>query len=508
MRQFRLQSLGFVLLAIFVAAGVAVAQPKRSTGVKNDGPSEGPKRSTGVKEEQSLVTRQPGKDVSLNLASRARDAGATGKGVIVVVGVAGAEVELLRHRAGKSASPASFQLKGQNNTLTLSNLEPGEYLVSLSHPDYVTRTEKINLGAGDIKTLTELVQPKYGEIVIGGVPEGADIQLDGKVLPASALVRSEAEGQVSIRRLLDGEHIVTLSREGYDPWTRNIRVVAGRSVPETAEMRRATVTLTIKSIPGARVYLDRIDRGSVQPDGSLVIKDLEPAEKADLRVALEGYDDSQRNLKLSLSDRNPAVSVELRRTPESQETSEEFITGSSRWVVPQTWKLDRKGLHVSGDAVGLFKDPAEKRAFNYYANFDLSFDTRFENGRGASWIVRARDLSSYYLLELATASATGGLPRISFFVCRTGKCELKDSRPVVEKLDVPGDSYHVITEARGSQFTVKIRVLSTPRPDDPQKIAVFNDDTYQIGGVGFRGRDDNRILVQSLVVTPRGAAEK
>ena len=119
-------------------------------------------------------------------------------------------------------------------------------------------------------------------------------------------------------------------------------------------------------------------------------------------------------------------------------------------------------------------------------------------------MVRARDLSSYYLMELATAMATGSLPRINFFVCRSGKCELKDSRPVVEKLDVPGDSYHVITEGRGSQFTVKMRVLSTPRLDDPQKIAVFNDDTYQIGGVGFRGSDDNRILVQSLVVTPRG----
>jgi hypothetical protein len=75
--------------------------------------------------------------------------------------------------------------------------------------------------------------------------------------------------------------------------------------------------------------------------------------------------------------------------------------------------------------------------------------------------------------------------------------------PVVEKLDTPNDSYHIILEARGSEFTVRIRVLSTPRPDDPQKLAVFNDDTFQIGGIGFRGFDDSRALIQGLIVRPK-----
>ncbi len=211
-------------------------------------------------------------------------------------------------------------------------------------------------------------------------------------------------------------------------------------------------------------------------------------------------------MTLDLTKRNPEIPIELGRTPESVEASEEFITGASRWVVPSTWQLDRKGLHVSGDVIGLFKDPTEKRAFNYYADFDLNFDARFENGRGVAWIARAKDDRNYYLFKLSTGSDAGTRARMSFFICREGRCELKDSRPVVEKLDTPNDSYHIILEARGSEFTVRIRVLSTPRPDDPQKLAVFNDDTFQIGGIGFRGVDDTRALIQSLIVRPKQKA--
>jgi PEGA domain len=474
------------------------AQPKRSTGVKTDPVTAGPKRSTGVREEQSVTTRTAS-DLEKVLTNRPV---VRSKGVIVVIGVPGAEISFKPFRGESAARGTKFQLKGQNNTLTLSNLEPGAYLLAFVHPDYLLKEEKVTIGPGEVKVLTDLVVPKFGEVVIGGVVSGSRLMINGKAVPEAQLVRNEEDGKITIRKLPEGEYDITLEKAGYDAWRKSIRVIPGRSVPETAEMKRATITLTIRSVTGARVNLDRIDRGTIQPDGTLVVSELEPGEHS-VRLSLDGYDDAQRTLPLDLTNRTPVFPIELRRIPESVEASEEFITGASRWVVPSTWQLDRKGLHVSGQTIGLFKDPTEKRAFNYYADFEMNFDARFENGRGVAWIARAKDERNYYLFQLSTEYVSGTRARMSFFICREGRCELKDNRPVVEKLDTPNDSYHIILEARGSEFTVRIRVLSTPRPDDPQKLAVFNDDTFQIGGIGFRGFDDSRALIQGLIVRPK-----
>jgi hypothetical protein len=55
----------------------------------------------------------------------------------------------------------AFKLKEQNDTLTLSKLQPGSYILSASHPDYKPREETITIARGDIKPITNFLLPKY-----------------------------------------------------------------------------------------------------------------------------------------------------------------------------------------------------------------------------------------------------------------------------------------------------------------------------------------------------------
>jgi hypothetical protein len=261
------------------------------------------------------------------------------------------------------------------------------------------------------------------------------------------------------------------------------------------------VTLTIKAPVNAQVYLNNVERGTIQPDGTLIIPDLTP-RAYQMRLSLEGYQTVEKTLELSLTNRRPVEKIELVPIPESGEVSENFTTGVTKWIIPTNWKLDQRGLRISGDQPGLFKGTFEQRQYNY-RDFDLDFDIRFINGRGAAWIVRAKDSENYYLFELTTANNPSRKRLFNFYLCRNGKCELKDSLNVVETLERPDDSYHIRLEARGRRFVHKISILKAPRPDDPQPLGTFEDDTFSIGGIGFRSVNGSETLLQSLVITPQ-----
>jgi hypothetical protein len=418
------------------------------------------------------------------------------EGTIVLFAVPGAVVSLTS--VGAKVAAQTFMLD-KGDTLTLSKLKPGTYKIKGMHPDYKEREETVTIKSGDVKPFTNFLMPKYGEIVVGGAPMDVTLMVDNKIPDPKLVKRESSEGKITISRLLEGKHVVTLSKDGYDPWTKEINVVPGETTPESAEVKLATVTLTVNSKPGARVYLNKADRGKVDSGGKLIIADLLPGTYQ-MRVALDGFSEIDKPINLTLKDRHPNEPINLSPIPESGERAEDFTTGASKWIVPANWKLDKKGLVIKGDEAGLFKDPTEDRSFNVYFDFDLEFDVRFSNGKGVSWVTRAKDTKDYYLFELTPSPRA----RFNFYICRGGQCTLKDARPIVEKLDAPGDSYHIRFEARGTKFSAKLSRLLAPSTDGPQPIGTFEDreNTFGYGGIGFRGYNDSEALLQSLVVIP------
>ncbi|MCI0665950.1 MAG: carboxypeptidase-like regulatory domain-containing protein, partial [Acidobacteria bacterium] len=398
------------------------------------------------------------------------------RGYLSLSAVAGAKVTitLIERVKGRPDSKPYIGMVSEDGTLTRANITPGNYLVEIEHDDFLRYRENVVIRAGAVTPINAYLKltPLYGEIEIVSDPKDVSILLNGQKWAADN-VRVDEQGNKTFLKVPVGTYALKVSKEGYDDGIDDLKVDPGKRTPVAVKLGLSTVALTIKSLANAQVYLNNIERGKVQPDGILIIPGLLPGAH-NLRISLEGFETVDKTLQLTLADRQPVETIELEPVAESSEVSENFTTGITKWIVPAKWRLDQRGLHISGEQPGLFKGTVEKRSHNSYGDFDLDFDVRFINGRGAAWIVRAKDTANYYLFELTTSNSAAKR-LFNFYLCRNGQCNLKDSQNVIEALEKPDDSFHIRLEARGARFTHKVRVLSNPRKDDPQPLGTFED---------------------------------
>jgi hypothetical protein len=417
------------------------------------------------------------------------------EGTLILWAVPGATITLVPLRNNREGAPRNYDLK-EGNKLTLPALRPGEYRLQIIHPDYLPSTETIKVVRGEPTALLPPLISRYGSLIIGGAPLGASILLDGQSIKTANLAVDE-QGRITLTRVPVGEHQVKLSKSGYDPWLKKVTIRPGEPTPETAELKLATITLTLKAPPRARVYLNGIEKAAVPDGGRLAIPGLAPGEYQ-LDVSLDNYESHAEVLALSLADRDMARTITMVPIATSGEATADFETGLRQWN-PQLagWRIEsgaRRGLHISGDEVALFRDATERRPANVYFDFNLVMSVRFPNDKGAAWVIRAKDAKNYYLFELATPRGERRSSRLDFYVCRDGVLELKNGYPVPIKFGQPDDTYYLTIEARGNKFKVSLG------EGDP--IGNFTDDTFSYGGVGFRAVNGIEMLVQQFVVMP------
>ncbi|HZS06302.1 MAG TPA: PEGA domain-containing protein [Blastocatellia bacterium] len=482
------------LLILSLTFVTALAQ-KRGKGVSGGDsapdPAEGPKRGKGVSAPPesrvpTVVNNTIIKEVRPN------------EGALVLVAVPGAQVALMPIRAGKPGKPLNYTINQENGTLTLAEMTPGTYKLNLTHPDYNPVTTTITIQRGKPTTVAPDPVSKYGAVLIGGLPAGVSVSLDGKQVDAAT---PDNEGRLSMQRLLVGDHKLKFSKPGYDDWETKLSIKPGETLPVTAKMSLAVVALTVRAKPNTRVYLNDEEKGIVQPDGSLAVPNLPPGAYK-LRVLLDGYETVEKPLSLALDNRKPVETIELTPIAESSEATDAFNQGLAKWSpTPAGWKIEKGSLRVGGSAVALFKDATESRPSNVYRDFTWDFDVSFGNGKGAAWIVRAKDTQNYYLFELTTSKSSQQRKLLNFYVCRNGRLELKDSRNVIEPIEKPGDSFHITVKATGNQFAHTISVASSPSPE-AQPLGTFTDSTFSYGGIGFQAVNGMEMIVRSFVVIP------
>src|SRR5205085_1181226 len=135
-------------------------------------------------------------------------------------------------------------------------------------------------------------------------------------------------------------------------------------------------------------------------------------------------------------------------------------------------------------------------------DFTLTFDFQFIEGQSVAWVARAQDRNNYYLFELN--GPQGSNPKtLIFYLCRDGVCRPQDQKPILEKIDTPGDSFEVTFEAREDKFTTRLSATSNPKPGAVADIiAIFRDKSFSVGGVGFRGKDQIKTLIQFVNIRP------
>ncbi len=421
------------------------------------------------------------------------------KGYLSIVAKSAASVTLTPLLDGpKKGSVIKEIIKGEDGSLNLINLLPGKYQLVIEHPDYHPYSDTVQVDSARPETFVAFnkMVSKYGEIRIDGAPANAKIFLDEAPITAPRL-KLENQNAV-IPKVPVGKHRLRISKEGYVDLAREIEVRPGEQTFVSAQLDPARVTLNLSSEPGARVYVENEEKATIPSDGDVAIT-LVPGRHA-VRVSKEGYQEWKKELTLSLAN-NPMIErANLIPIPNSAEGDWEPSQGARKWFPQATgWRFDTSGALIRGDKLVLF-DTESNPDFNTYRDFKLEFDVVFTNGRGVAWVARAKDPNNYYLFEISGLSS--GKPTFHFYVCQDGKLEWKDSRTIVEKMDRPGDSFHIIFEARGNRFDTKMTIARAPSVE-PKLVGIFQDNTFSYGGIGFRGKGQSEALLQTFFVIPQ-----
>ncbi len=148
---------------------------------------------------------------------------------------------------------ASFYVNDEargRGPLTIPGLKPGDYTVRCEADGFATMTRVITIGNGASVREEFRLSNMMGKIDVRTVPAGAEICLDGRrvgVTKSSGGDDSEPSDLFTIDNVMEGEHTVTIRRDGFLEAVRTTQVAA----KETAHLNR--VSLKRAFIPNIEV---------------------------------------------------------------------------------------------------------------------------------------------------------------------------------------------------------------------------------------------------------------
>ncbi|MEO8063500.1 MAG: PEGA domain-containing protein [Pseudomonadota bacterium] len=215
----------------------------------------------------------------------------------------------------------------------------GERTLTFKAPRYLDHVQRLAIeGGGKKQDLKVSLKPNFAVVTLSSVPNGAQIEVDGK--PAG-VTPAKLEMDSGIRR-------VQVAAPGLRVWTSSVVVNAG--VPQTIgpiELGAADARLTVRSVPsGAQVTTGGSFRGLTP-----VTIDLSPGVSHAVSVARAGYAAWTREIfaeagKQSTLDARLAallVDVRVQGTPADAEV---FVNGDSRGKAPASLQLPASRWHI------------------------------------------------------------------------------------------------------------------------------------------------------------------
>lgn len=100
-------------------------------------------------------------------------------------------------------------------------LNPGSYLIEVTKEGHNTATLSVELGASEQQNITvPALTPRYGAVNVGYSPVGAQIEIDG---------RPAGNTPAILQNIGVGRHTITVSSEGYTPYTATFDVAEGKT---------------------------------------------------------------------------------------------------------------------------------------------------------------------------------------------------------------------------------------------------------------------------------------
>jgi hypothetical protein len=173
--------------------------------------------------------------------------------------------------------------------LTLSDLPPGEHLVTLIKRGYRDHYETTELGVNARRMLDVTLEPLVAMLVAQSTPRGATVSAGGVDLGVTPIL---------INSLLPGTHRIRFSLPGFQPTEREVVLSERTPVKVAVELRSDSATLTFESDPpGASVAINGIPRGTTP-----CVVDRIPEGEAVIDIRAEGFQDVSQTVKLAAGE--------------------------------------------------------------------------------------------------------------------------------------------------------------------------------------------------------------
>jgi hypothetical protein len=377
-----------------------------------------------------------------------------------------------------------------------AELPPGLYEVEVTSQQYKPFVTKASVQPVGTKPVQADLVPTTGSILIGLSSIDTDVKLliDGR---KPTTVEKRGENQIEIENLPVGTHTLSISHPTIVAWERKVEVGGGATTTVTPKFSLAIVNLTIKSEPGADVSVDETYYGRVAENGELrIFNKLGPGEHS-IQVSKDKFETGRLTRRFSVG--NETLEMRLKRKVFSEGFADQFLGGASEWDLPKSWQVTKGKMRVraatAGAAVGFVRDKE-------YADFKASFDFSFVNGKGAAWIIRARDKQNYYLFHLVGPTGAGRNMFHSFIVQDGQIKQLKPPEFLALNLSGQNASFLISIEATGSSIKHFIEISNDPQSTGRRPLSVLTDSTFSSGTMGFTSRDGEEFIVQFVSIEP------
>lgn len=306
-------------------------------------------------------------------------------------------------------------------------------------------------------------------------------------------------GNYTVSAELNGEEYVS---------DKPIAIVKNKAASVSLEAPTYSAQITTNINAGSIRYATAVISGnSYQVTGKTIYEEinggratltgLKPGRYvADIIPGDAGYEQEQISFVIK---ENTTIPVTLENR-ESKGPFSDAFTSLSHWEAPSAWRASSGILTVSGPGVAL---PREKD-FRFYKDFQLSSDVKMVNGVAASFVLRAKDIQNYYLVQLTGANADEPYV-LRGYVVRNGSPQqmggtasivgfsstLKTGQFFKVKLLMTGNRVRVyITDSQtGEELTLGILT-------DPSNV-------FPIGAPGIAVRDrEQNVIGNFIVCTP------
>lgn len=371
------------------------------------------------------------------------------------------------------------------------------YSVEATFPGYLGASGKSKpLKASEVIRLK--LKPQFAQLALSGLPAGAQVLVGGQ--PKTT---ADKAGLATVSELNPGDHSIIVRHPAYNDYVYNLKgLEAGTTVNWQIVMVKVA-KLTIQGPAGATVMIDGEVQGKIQNDGKVRIDySLEQAGKRTISVELIGYQPWSETR--SLAPGEDTIEAKLNPIVTSEGVSDPF-NSFIYWRNPAAWELvtvgNNKRLKVKGAELGLLKDQVYRDI-----NEDSSFLLWLDDGKGASWVVKAdKEGRNYYLFHLAGPKST--TPN-SFhtYVVRDGAApeEVSVPFPVLVKLDQTS-SYEIHLEVSGERIRHWITSSDT---GEKTGLGSWTDtsvtkDKFLYGTFGFRSLNGEVFSVDELTLATK-----